>query len=259
MPKGLTFAVNPESEVASVDLFRRALEDINRLLLDANYAIRHERSVSSWIVRGLHSSSPTITVGSTLDDDEAVEAIGQGIKAITSGTDHPPNYFTEKELEDLKKMRRLFVGRDRARSITVSINGDNITEIEKDISTKVDRILTSGYSILGSLEGTLEAINLHRAPTFTIWERVSRAPVRCSFPNEPDWKERVRELLEKRVMVRGYVRYFANGFPRRVSDIVELADGTREQGLSRASFGSVPNREAARDPVAFLNSIRGIE
>ena len=259
MAQGLTFRINPDSEVASLDLFHRALGDINRLLLDANYAIRREKSVKSWVVSNLQSSAPTITIGSLLDDQEALEAVGLGIRAVAAGTDHPPTFFTEKELEDLKRMTRLFTGRDRARSITVSINGDEIAEIEQDISTKVDRILTSGYSNLGSLEGVMEAINLHGSPTFTIWERVSRAPVRCSFPNESVWKERVRELLERRVMVRGFVRYFANGFPRRVSAIADLQDATSEQGLSRASFGSITNSEAARDPVAFLNSVRRME
>ncbi len=259
MPKGLTFTIKPESEVASLDLFRRAIGDINRLLLDANYAIRREKSVKSWVVSNLQSSAPTITVSSLLDDKEALDAIGFGIGTVTAGTDLPPPFFTEKELEDLKKMRGLFTGRDRARSIAVSIDGDFIAEIEQDISKKVDRILTSGYSNLGSLEGMLEAINLHGSPTFTIWERVSRAPVRCSFPKESAWKERVRDLLERRVVVRGFVRYFANGVPRRISDIADLQDATPEQGLSRASFGSIPNSEAARDPVAFLNSIRRVE
>ena len=39
MPEGLTFEINPETQSASVDLFLRALGDINRLLRDVNYAI----------------------------------------------------------------------------------------------------------------------------------------------------------------------------------------------------------------------------
>ena len=259
MPTGLTFVIHPDSQVASVDLFHRALGDINRLLLDANYAIRRERSARHWIVSGLHSSSPTITIDSLLGDQEAIAAIGDGIKVITEGTDIPPSFFTEQELDDLKRMRKLFRGRDRARSITVSVNDDEVAEIRDDISEKVDMIFTSGFSNLGSLMGSLEAINLHRTPTFTIWERVSGAPVRCSFPNESFWKERVRGLLENTVTVRGRISYFANGIPRRVGDVTELVEASPTAGLARAEFGSIPDRDAARDPVGFLKVVRGVD
>ena len=258
MPQGLTFVINPESETASVDLFQRALADINRLLLGANYAIRREKSPKHWIIREMHSSAPTITIDSLLGDHEAIAVIFQGIKAINDGTDRPPSFFTEQELKNLKRMRRLFRGKDRASSITVISDTAEPAEIKKDISEKVDKILTTGYSNLGSLEGWLDAVNLHRSPTFTIWERISRAPVRCAFRNEPEWKEKVKGLLERRVRVRGNIHYFINGVPRSISDIAELQDATPDPDLPKAHFGAIPDQEAARDPVAFLNSIRGL-
>ena len=259
MPQGLTFVINPASGVVSVDLFRRAIGDINRLLLDAHYAIRREKSAKPWVIKGLHSSSPTIIIDSLLGDQEAVSAIGRGLKAVTDGTDRPPNFFTERELENLKRMQRLFRGKDKARSITVAVNDDYAAEIGVDIAEKVDQILSAGYSNLGSLTGILEAINPHgKQPVFTVWERVSRAPVRCSFPNETAWKERVKGLLEKRVRVRGSIRYFVNGVPRSVSSIAELQDATPDPKLPKAYFGAIPNAEAARDPAAFLNSLRGL-
>lgn len=257
MPPGLTFVINPESDVVSLDLFRRAVDDINRLLQDANYAIRREKSPKHWTIKSLHSSAPTITVDSPLGDYEAISAITRGIKQVTDGTDRPPDFFTERELENLKRMRRLFRGKDRAHSITVTVDDGQTAEIGSDISEKVDQILSAGYSNLGSLVGNLEAINLHRSPTFTIWERVSRAPVRCSFPNDATWKERVKDLLEKRVQVRGRIQYFLNGVPRSVSNIAELRDATPDPDLPKAYFGAIPDAQAARDPVAFLNSIRG--
>lgn len=257
MPQGLTFVINPESEVASLGLFCRAIEDINRLLRDANYAIRREKSPKSWAVKSLHSSAPTMTVDSLLGDNETISVIARGIKEITDGTDRPPDSFTERELENLKRMRRLYRGKDRVHSITVTMDDGPTAEIRADIAEKVDQILSAGYSNLGSLAGDLEAINLHGSPVFTIWERVSRAPVRCSFPNEAEWKERVRDLLEKRVLVRGRIRYFANGVPRSVGNIAELRDATPDPDLPKAYFGAIPDAEAARDPVAFLNAIRG--
>ena len=258
MPQGLTFVINPEAGVVSVDLFHRAIGDINRLLLGAHYAIRREKSAKHWVIKGLHSISPTIVVDSLLGDQESVSAIGRGLQAVTEGTDRPPEFFTERELENLKRMRRLFLGKDKARSITVAVNDDYAAEIGVDIAEKVDQILSAGYSNLGSLTGRMADVNLHNPPTFTLWERVSRAPVRCSFPNESAWKAKVKDLLEKRVMVRGSIRYFVNGVPRSVSSIAELRDATPDPTLPKAYFGAIPNAEAARDPAAFLNSLRGL-
>ncbi len=257
MGNGLTFVINPDNQAASVDLFFRALEDIRRLLRDVDYAMHRERTGRRWVITGLHASSPTITVNPLLADDETITTIATGIRTITIGTDQPPQYFTEQALNDLVRMRRLFRGQDRARSIAVSVDNQEPATIREDIHQKATRILTASYWNLGTIEGRLEAINVHGAPTFTIWDRVSRAPVRCSFPGEADWKVRVKELLERRVFVRGKVRYFVNGVPRSITAIEYMWDATPDPNLPKAEFGSIPDKEAARDPVEFLRAIRG--
>jgi len=259
MPEGLTFTINPELQPASLDLFLKALEDIRRLLLDVDYAVHRERSGRRWIIDRLHSSSPTVGVRPLLGDQDTVNAVASGIRAITIGTDQPPQYFTEKALEDLKRMRRLFIGKDRAKSIVVSRNNEETAIIGHDISDKAGRILASGYWNLSSIEGMLEAINVHGPPTFTIWDRVSLAPVRCSFPNDSLWKERVKDFLERRVLVTGRIRYFGNGIPRSITSIENIQDATPDADLPKAGFGSIPDNDAARDPVEFLRSVRGLE
>ena len=117
MPESLTFVINPENQAASIDLFLKAFGDISRLLNDVDYAINRGRSRRRWIISQLHSSSPTVTVEPLLRDQETIEAVAFGIRTVTIGTDEPPQYFTEQALEDLKRMRRLFTGKDKARSI----------------------------------------------------------------------------------------------------------------------------------------------
>ena len=259
MPDSLTFVINPETDSSSVRLFLKALENIDRLLRDVDYAVHRERLQRRWVISGLRASSPTVTVAPLLGDENMVEAIGVGIRTITIGTDHPPQYFTEQALEDLRRMRRLFIGKDRASSIVVSVDDEPAATVRKDIFEKASRILAAGYRNLGSIDGTLEAINLHGTPTFTIWDRVSLAPVRCSFPNEPEWKRRVAEFLEKRVVVGGRIHYFVNGVPRRITDLQDIQDATPDPSLPKAEFGSIPDRQAAEDPVEFLRSVRRSE
>ena len=128
--------------------------------------------------------------------------------------------------------------------------------IKRDTSEKTDRILAAGYHNLGSLEGTLEAINAQRKPTVTIRDRVTGLPVRCSIPESADWLSRVEGLLEKRVLVTGNIRYFVNGAPMSISNVTAIEDATPDANLPRAEFGSIPDARAAADPAAFLQSVR---
>ena len=254
MPNGLTFTINPDNQSASVELFLKAMGDINRLLRDVDYAIHHEKTARRWIIREIHASAPSVTVEPLLGDEETVATIAEGVRTVASGTDVPPDYFTEEALLDLKRMRRLFVGRDRARSIVVARNGHPTATICEDISSKANRILRGGFR--NPLEGDLEEVNLHGKPSFKIWNRVSRTPVHCSFQNTPGWKERIKELLERRVFVQGTIYYFNNGIPRSIRNIIDVQDSSPDPELPEATFGSIPDEDAAHDPVAFVRSLR---
>ena len=264
MEDDLTFVIHPEGDSASFALLSRSLEDIRRLLRGVDRAIHGVKSQHEWMVGELRSSAPTIALrpalnGHEADGVEAVHVIGAGLRIVTGGTDQPPPYFTEKALEDLGKMRRLFGGRGRATSIDVIVNREETATIEHDISEKVTRILNAGYRNLGSLEGTLEVISVHGAPTVTIWERVSRSPVRCFFPREDAWIVRAKHLLGKRVAVTGDIRYFVNGRPRSISSVTQIEDATPDPTLLRAEFGSIPDSRVAEMGAAeWLKSIRGV-
>ena len=258
MVDGLTFVINPETESASVDLLLKSLEDIRRFLRHVDYAIYGSRSRHQWMVRKLQSSAPSITLEPGPSAAESVDVIGTGLRTVTAGTDRPPPHFTEQVLEDLTKMKRLFGGTSRAKSIAVFMDGEQVATIRQDISEKASRILTAGYRNFGTLEGTLEAINVHRNLTVTVWDRVSGSPVRCSVPKDDTWVARVKSLLERRVSVTGNINYFVNGAPKSVSSVVEIEDATPDPNLPRAEFGSIPDEYAARDPAGFLRSVRGL-
>ena len=264
MADDLTFVINPEGESASFGLLSKSLEDIGRLLRDVDRAIYGARSRHEWLVRELRSSAPTIALQPDLNGRgdngvAAAEVVGAGLRAVTAGTDQPPPYFTEKALEDLGKMRRLFGGPDKARSIAVFVNDRQTATIGRDISEKVGRILAAGYHNIGSLEGTLEIINVHGSPSVTIWDRVSRSPVRCSIPKDDEWIANVKSLLGRRVAVTGDIHYFVNGVPRSIPNVTLIEDATPDPNLPRAEFGSIPDRRVREVGAAeWLNSIRGV-
>ena len=254
---GMTFVIHPELKSVSVSLFLRTITDIDRLVREIDYAVTHETGRRRWVISKLQSSAPTITIAPVLGNGEIAEALVLGLRSITKGVDEPPTYFTEQSLDDLKRMRRLFIGKDRANRIVVSANGGEPAVIDREIEQKADRILREVFWNLGSIEGTLEAINLHGNPTFTIWDRVTRAPVRCLFPKDVVWKGRVKSLLEKRVLVSGRVSYFRNGVPRSIIAIESIEDTSPDPKLPRATFGSIANPDIAKDPARFLETVRG--
>ena len=257
MPDRLTFVIHSVDERSSLDLLVKSLEDIQRLLRHVDYAIYGRSSQPGWAVHNLKSSAPTLTLTPRRDDRQAVAIVGDGLRLVTEGTDQPPQYFTEPALENLKKMRRLFRGKDCARSLSVLVDDEKTATIDNDIAEKADRVLSAGYHNLGSLQGRLDAINVHRIPTATIWDRVSGVPVRCRFPREET--ERVKELLQQLVTVTGDVRYFSNGRPRSISDVVAIEQLVASgQYTEQAGFGAIPDKRVQEvGAAAWLAQVRG--
>ena len=72
----------------------------------------------------------------------------------------------------------------------------------------------------------------------------------------PELKNQIKDLLERRVLIQGTIHYFRNGVPRSIRDIVNVRDATPDPELPEATFGSIPDADAARDPLAFVQSLR---
>lgn len=259
MPEHLTFIIDPADQFSSVDLLWKSLENIRKLLRSVDYSMSRRKPRQQWIVRSIKSSAPTLTLTPANGVcPEAVSVIGDGLRRVTAGTDIPPMYFSEPVLLDIKKMSRLFKGKDKARSIRVFMDGELTAIIEENIARQANRVLASGYRNLGSLQGMLEAISVHKSSTATIWEKVSGAPVRWKFRGEQ--MESIKELFGKQITVTGEIRYFANGAPRSITNVVAFQDATRKQYPVRASFGSIPDAAVQRMGVLkWLEAIRGAD
>jgi len=86
------------------------------------------------------------------------------------------------------------------------------------------------YEVPGSVDGTLEIVNVHNRAQFSVFESLGNTEVRCRFPVSDDLLAKVRRNLGKRVTVLGMVRYrTATDAPVSITveDIYEL-DGDDE-------------------------------
>lgn len=263
MAETITFVFQPETEFTSLATLTKSIEAIRRLIRFIDYSATRRKAGRQWQVLKIESTAPTLTLAPPPGEADAIDNIANGLNLVTEvGTEVPPEYFSEDALEHLSRMRRLFRGKERLNRLPVFIDGkftanNAIATIRSDIPTKVEPILRGGYSELGFLEGVLEVINLHGAPSFTIWEQISGVPVRCSFPNNPEWKLRIRDVLEKPVLIEGQVNYFGNGVPRSMTHIQDVRDVSPDPSLPKASFGAIPDMTGEMETVEYLRSIRG--
>jgi hypothetical protein len=131
---------------------------------------------------------------------------------------------------------------------------------EAQVSTRgaanIIRLLPVHHKAIGSVEGTLEAVSLHRGGRFTVYEYRTKKAVKSSFERE-QWLEGIRAALGKRVEVGGLVEYNVRGEPLaiKIDRLRILGEGrlptTRELG------GSDPDFTGDMSTDEFIRTIRG--
>ena len=261
MAKSLTFAIHPTDDSLWLQTLEKTIEDVRKLIKEVDLAVTRERRGRPWIVTRLQSSTPTITIQPAINGTKVVNAFADGLRVLTAEQEpvELPIHYSEEALDTLLGMRKLFKGKYRLGRVVFSTDDEpEIAVIREDIQQKIERVFRGGYKVLGSLEGTLEALNMRiKPPAFTIWERTSGRPVRCSFTKE-HWLDQVVTLLrgQKRAIVTGTIGYFHNGQPRYIKDIREIRDMTPDTSLPKAKFGGVPGLSGGRDTAEYLSLMR---
>jgi len=123
-------------------------------------------------------------------------------------------------------------------------------------AANIVRLLPVHHKAIGSIEGTLEAVSLHRGQRFTVYEHRTKKAVKSSFERDK-WLEDIRAALGKRVEVGGLVEYNVREEPLtiKVDHLRVLGEGrlptTREVG------GSDPNFTGDMSTEEFIRTIRG--
>lgn len=183
------------------------------------------------------------------DVGPTADAVVDGIRFITEADrEGPPEYFSEQELEDLLRIQKTF--RRGVNRLDLSSEKRPKASITPETTEKVKQILGRQVKSLGSLEGVMEAIDVHLQPRFTIWERLSGQAVRCYF--DPAETERVKGLLRERVRVTGLISYFPDGRPRSVSQL-ETVEAIRP-AVGRSYWATVRGFTGPVNSVEYLRA-----
>jgi len=150
------------------------------------------------------------------DDDleRVVDAFADGTRALLGGADVPPPFFDAAALAAYRDLvRELRQG--RVGDLMASAPGREIGAVAvaaaDDAFPPVLRRLDERFTVLGSVIGRIEAINMHEKREMALWSDLDEARVRVSFPER--LYSTVHAALRRRVEAIGEVSEDADGRP----------------------------------------------
>jgi len=186
--------------IAQLDTIRVALVSLEEHLTQTN------RSVYYRVVDLKHSSPATVVLEPVSDsksrDVSALVAhrFVDGLKRIKQG--EIPSDFSYEVLESFKKIAGPL--KRKVSEVTISTDEERV-EVTKSIESDIDRIVGPDEVVLGSICGTLEALNLHaQANIFRIYPVVGPRKVEGHFPNS--LRQQAIAGIDHYVQVHGELR-----------------------------------------------------
>lgn len=254
--RSITFRLEPKGPELSLPALIGSLQHLQRLVRDVDFAVTREPKGRVWMVEHIVASAPEITLRPSSDGAATVAALADGLRMIANdrALHVPPPNFDERSLKTLAGAAALFRGPTAIHRIVVKTLGVALAEIGLETVERVARVLKArGAVVLGSIEGPLERINWHGSRSFTIWDRMTGAPVTVYFGQHDD--ALIVSLAKQRVQVTGAVRYFDNGIPRSIVNVQDIR-AADEPGHKPTLFGCIPGIIGAADSVAFVKAGR---
>ncbi len=259
-------SIELSGEFIPLPSFTAAVDDLCDILAQLDVCISGRERLEWGINRNSRSGGvsiieaiPRIAKGQDSSDNMAykiVPAFLNGIRLINKKAKRP-EFFSDGALDSAKELAGLPNGDIHGIRIKGSINGrmSKPVPMSHNLVANVDVLIGPFYSAIGSVEGTLDTISLHRSPRIFVYHSLTRKAVRCKFPL--DMLENVRSALGKRVIVSGIVQYNRQGDPVRV-DMEEIRIlGLNQLPSTQELSGSDETFTGDMSTAEFLRSIRG--
>ena len=261
--------------------FRRVLQVGNNaigILEDLDHAFSHaSRSVTDWFMHDLNMNGKlTLEIYSKVRKtrkqipgnigETVANSFVDGFSTLENkGT--TPRYLTEVGMLRAERLTNV-IGHDGATAVIASLpeEKNKAIEITQKTATHIARLLPAASSGIGSVEGYLEGINLHKRPRFIVYESRTGKAVTCNFgtlrkSEVSHVTEVVKESLQSRVVVSGRIFRNAQAEPLRIS--VSSVDDLKVFGkdLKVLPFekmrGMDPDFTGGMSTQEFIRSIRG--
>lgn len=126
-----------------------------------------------------------------------------------------PEYLTYLGMNRVEKMTSI-IGHNGTEIIRASIPEDDaVIEITQRAYHNLQQLIPEAYKSVGSIEGVMEAISVHKRHFFIVYENLFGKAVTCEF-HGLELLDKVKESLGRRVLVRGIVSRNSRSEPRSV-------------------------------------------
>ena len=242
--------------------FLEVANQFMRLLSEIDIAVSSSRRRTvDWALRTLSYGSPVLLTAEPsvreYQEDNRMAILDATIQGLTSlqESDSRPRFFSDQALSSARGLVRVLG--DRVDAIEVFSDGQNLS-CDESIATNVRAILRPGYDILGTIEGTLEALNSHSGFRFAVYEPVAGIRIECEVANNAnqELRQQIIGLYERRVRVSGTLRTNAKGDVRsaRISEIYELR--SEPQLTSVEDISGLYDITAGLDAEEYIRNMR---
>lgn len=264
----LRFEIDGEPSYVAFSTFLTATQKLKQLLREIDQVISGRYGGSlQWYVAALTSkknlgievlsrlkrtreATPPIDFGS-----DVAASLVTGLDNVQNRNASPP-YLSEYGLRHMEEMLNVLARNGAKGYRATDIEHDKTVVVSQSAAQTIRELLPIRRSAIGSVEGKLEAISIHRGPTFIVYQGLTNKAIRCAFDGSDVMMETVKSILGKRVVASGIVHSNIKAEPMRVDveDIRVLGDGPlpRTQDLT----GSHPDIADGLSTDDYIRSIR---
>lgn len=204
----------------SMDLAFGVLSDLDTGITGVRYGglrwyIRTvEQRVSTGIFLSVYSKEKDILLKRRSSDPSGIVAgaFVRGFDDLENRVVTPP-YLSEFGMVKARDMVRL-IGRNGASGFSVTA-ADQRVEITALTARHIGQLLPIKRTAIGSVEGTLEKISVHKGPNFVVYQSRTKRAVTCEIGSE-ELMELAKRNLGERVSVSGILQKNFKGETMRV-------------------------------------------
>jgi hypothetical protein len=244
----------------TIDAFVTAVTNWFKVVTDIDTAISGQPGGSlEWVVANLATGSLVVEAESHSKlpnqnyDTEVVRAAITGLRRLEE-EGLTPQYLSPKGLKSAKQLLRL-IGTQGIEGIRIANHAESV-ELTANAAGYVAELLPVRYTIIGSVEGRLEAISIHeKEPRCTVYRDFTNQAVTCLFPR--DMLNEVKDGLGKRVVAMGEVDMNGRHEPVTVHlERLRILDNEEELPGIGDIGGTDPRFTGGIESSAYMRSMR---
>lgn len=242
--------------------FVRQLDALRAALRATDEALGTDDTKVTWRVVDLEHNSPaTIVLEEVVtkkSDGRATPRVAAEFGAVLGSINRRGTIATaRKDIAALETYRELaMIAMSGAERATLTV-GRNRVDLGPKFLERLEKVIGPDETIDGSVMGTLDAVNLHVRPTFTIWPIVGPRRVSCRFDGD-DLRKKTIDGLGRYVEVTGKLHYKSWAqFPHAITvEGIEILPESRDLPTLSSLRGIAPDLTGDESSNEFVQRIR---